>query len=57
MARDRVRTIQLAGASTSLHAGVTFVAAPDTQIDFAVPHGLSDSAPAFQAGMGPSSSF
>ena len=57
MARDRVGTIQLAGVSTSLDAGVTFVAAPGTQIDFAVTHGLSDSAPAFQAGVGVSSSF
>ncbi len=57
MARGRVGTIQLAGASTRLDAGVTFVAAPGTQIDFAVTHGLSDSAPAFQAGLGLSSSF
>ena len=52
MARDRVGTIQFAGAFTSLDAGVSFLAAPGTQIDFAVTHGLSDLAPAFQAGAG-----
>ncbi len=57
MARDRVSPLQVAGVSTNLDAGVSFLAAPGTQIDFAVTHGLSDSAPAFQAGVGLSSSF
>jgi len=57
MARDRVSPLQVAGVSTNLDAGVSFLAAPGTQIDFAVTHGLSDSAPAFQAGLGLSSSF
>jgi len=57
MARDRVAGVQVAGVSTSLDAGFTFVATPTTQIDFAVTHGLSDTAPPFQAGVGVSSSF
>jgi len=57
MARDRMGTLQMAGASTSVDAGVTFVAAPGTQIDFAITHGLGDTAPPFQAGVGVSSSF
>ena len=57
MARDRVGSVQLAGASTNLDAGVSFIAAPGTQIDFAVTRGLSDSAAPFQAGVGLSSSF
>jgi hypothetical protein len=57
MARDRMATLQVAGLSTSVDAGVTFVATPSTQIDFAVTHGLSDMAPPFQAGVGVSSSF
>jgi hypothetical protein len=57
MARDRMGTLQIAGASTSVDAGITFVAAPGTQIDFAVTRGLSDTAPPFQAGVGVSSSF
>jgi hypothetical protein len=57
MARDRVAAVQLAGVSTSVDAGITFVAAPGTQIDFAVTRGLSDTAPPFQAGVGLSSSF
>ena len=57
MARDRMGTLQMAGASTSLDAGVTFVAAPGTQIDFAVTHGLSETAAPFQAGVGVSSRF
>ena len=57
MARDRVAAVQLAGVSTSVDAGVTFVAAPGTQIDFAVTRGLSDTAPPLQAGLGLSSSF
>ena len=57
MARDRMGSLQMAGASTSVDAGISFVAAPGTQIDFAVTHGLSDMAPPFQAGLGVSSSF
>jgi len=57
MARDRVASVQPAGVSNSVDAGVSFVATRSTQIDFAVTHGLSDSAPAFQAGLGLSSSF
>ena len=57
MARDRATTLQVAGVTTSVDAGVTFVATPTTQIDFAVTRGLSDSAPPFQAGLGLSSSF
>ena len=57
MARDRMGTLQIAGASTSVDAGITFVATPGTQIDFAVTRGLSDTAPPFQAGVGVSSSF
>ena len=57
MARDRVAAVQIAGVSTSVDAGITFVATPSTQIDFAVTRGLSDTAPPFQAGVGLSSSF
>jgi hypothetical protein len=57
VARDRVAVVQLAGVSTSVDAGITFVAASGTQIDFAVTRGLSDTAPPFQAGLGLSSSF
>jgi len=57
MARDRATTIQVTGISTSVDAGVTFVATRTTQIDFAVTRGLSDTAPAFQAGLGLSSTF
>jgi hypothetical protein len=57
MARDRMAALQVAGVSTSVDAGVTFVATPTTQIDFAVTRGLSDTAPPFQAGVGVSSSF
>ena len=57
MARDRVATMQIAGVSTSMDAGLTFVATPSTQIDFAVTRGISDTAPPFQAGVGVSSSF
>jgi hypothetical protein len=57
MARDRMASVQVAGVSTSVDAGITFVATPTTQIDFAVTRGLSDTAPAFQAGLGVSSSF
>jgi hypothetical protein len=57
MARDRMAALQIAGVSTSMDAGVTFVATPSTQIDFAVTRGLSDTAPPFQAGVGVSSSF
>jgi len=38
-------------------AGITFVATPTTQIDFALTRGLSDTAPPFQAGLGVSSTF
>ena len=57
MARDRMASLQVAGVSTSVDAGITFVATPSTQIDFAVTRGLSDTAPPFQAGVGVSSSF
>lgn len=57
MARDRMASLQVAGVSTSVDAGLTFVATPTTQIDFAVTRGLSDTAPPFQAGVGVSSSF
>ena len=57
MARDRAATQQLAGVTTSVDAGITFVATPSMQIDFAVTRGLSDTAPPFQAGLGVSSSF
>jgi hypothetical protein len=57
MARDRATAMQLAGVSTSVDAGITFVASPTTQIDFAVTRGLSDTAPPFQAGLGLSSTF
>jgi hypothetical protein len=57
MARDRVAAVQLSGVSTSVDAGISFIAAPGTQIDFAVTRGLSDTAPVFQAGLGLSSSF
>jgi hypothetical protein len=57
MARDRLAAVQLAGVSTSVDAGITFVATPNTQIDFAVTRGLSDTAPPFQAGLGVSSTF
>jgi hypothetical protein len=45
MARDRATTLQVAGVTTSVDAGV------------AVTRGLSDTAPPFQAGLGLSSSF
>jgi len=57
MARDRVASMQVAGVSTSVDAGITFVATRSTQIDFAVTRGVSDTAPPFQAGVGLSSSF
>jgi len=57
MARDRATTLQVAGVSTSVDAGITFVATPTTQIDFALTRGLSDTAPPFQAGLGVSSTF
>jgi hypothetical protein len=57
MARDRQASLQIAGVSTSVDAGLTFVATPSTQIDFAVTRGLSDTAPPFQAGVGVSSNF
>ena len=57
MARDRMGTLQMAGASTSLDAGVSFAAAPGTRIDFAVTHGLGDTAAPFEAGLGVSSRF
>ena len=57
MARDRASALQVAGVSTSVDAGISFVAMPGMQIDFAVTHGLSDTAPPFQAGVGVSSSF
>jgi hypothetical protein len=57
MARDRMGTLQMAGASTSVDAGVSFAAAPGTSIDFAVTHGLGETAAPFQAGLGVSSRF
>ncbi len=57
MARDKVASVQIAGVSTSVDAGISFVATRSTQIDFAVTRGLSDTAPAFQAGLGLSSNF
>jgi hypothetical protein len=57
MARDRATMLQVAGVSTSVDAGITFVATPTTQIDFAVTRGLSDTAPPLQAGLGLSSTF
>jgi hypothetical protein len=57
MARDRMASVQIAGASTTLDAGITFVATPSTQIDFAITHGLSETSPPFQAGLGLSSTF
>ena len=57
MARDRQASLQIAGVSTNVDAGLTFVATPSTQIDFAVTRGLSDTAPPFQAGVGVSSNF
>jgi hypothetical protein len=57
MARDRMAMLQVAGVSTSIDAGITFVATPSMQIDFALTRGLSDTAPPFQAGVGVSSSF
>ncbi len=57
MARDRMGTLQIVGASTSVDAGISFAATPGTQIDFAVTRGLGDTAPPFQAGVGVSSSF
>ena len=57
MARDRMASVQIAGASTTVDAGITFVATPSTQIDFAVTRGFSDTAPPFQAGLGLSSTF
>ena len=52
MARDRVGTIQFAGAFTSLDAGVSFLAAPGTRIDFAVTHGLRRFGPGVPGGAG-----
>jgi hypothetical protein len=57
MARDRLAAVQITGVSSSVDAGITFVAGPSTQIDFAVTRGLSDTAPPFQAGLGLSSRF
>jgi len=57
MARDRTASLQVAGVSTTVDAGISFVATPSTQIDFAVTRGISDTAPPFQAGLGVSSSF
>ncbi|MDT9126936.1 hypothetical protein, partial [Escherichia coli] len=42
MTRDRMGTLQIAGASTSVDAGISFAATPGTQIDFAVTRGLSE---------------
>jgi len=57
MARDRMATLQLAGGSTNVDAGITFIATPNTQIDFAVTRNLSDTSTPMQAGLGLSSSF
>ena len=57
MARDRMTTLQLASGSTNLDAGISFIATPSTQIDFAVTRNLSDASTPMQAGLGLSSSF
>ena len=57
MARDRMGSVQIAGMSTTLDAGLSYLAAPNMQIDFALTHPLDPSAPPFQAGLGVSSSF
>lgn len=57
MARDRLAAVQVGGTSTTLDAGVSFLATSTTQLDFALTHGLSPAAPAFQAGVGVSSNF
>ncbi len=57
MARDRMGAVQIAGVSTTLDAGLSYLAAPGTQIDFALTHGLDAAAAPFQAGLGVSSSF
>jgi len=57
MARDRLDTMQIAGTSTSVDAGLSFSASASTQIDFALTRGISDSSTPFQAGVGVSSRF
>jgi hypothetical protein len=65
LARDHLGSMMTAapgigafgGASTTLDAGLTFLAVHGTQLDLALTHGLSAAAPDFQAGIGLSSSF
>jgi hypothetical protein len=57
MARDRTAALQASGVSTNVDAGVSFAATSNTQIDFAVTHGVSETAQPFQAGVGLSSTF
>jgi hypothetical protein len=57
MARDRLDTTQMNTGNTTVDAGVSFAANSTTQIDFALTHGLSETAAPMQAGVGVSSSF
>lgn len=57
MARDRVALVQAGGVSTTLDAGLSFLAGNTTRIDVALTHGLTAAAPPFQAGVGMSSRF
>ena len=50
-------SLQIAGTSTTVDAGLSYAAAPGVQIDFALTHGLDDASPPFQAGLGVSSRF
>ena len=57
VARDRLTIEQGGGTSTTLDAGITVMTGASTQLDFALARGLTAAAPAFQAGVGVSSSF
>ena len=57
VARDRLTVAQGGGTSTTLDAGITIMTGPATQLDLALARGLTAAAPAFQAGVGVSSSF
>jgi hypothetical protein len=57
MARDRMGAVQIAGVSTTVDAGMSYLATSGVQIDFALTHGLDDGAAPFQAGVGVSSRF
>ncbi len=57
LARDRLTGVPGRGISTTLDAGVTFLANASTQVDVALTHGLTPAAPTFQAGVGVSASF